>query len=135
MPYVPPAEALGRSLADLEAIAAGMGEPPWRVALVGTPALRVVLIRWPAGHATVPHVHPHADEVFQVVDGSALFAIGEADEIEAGPGDFVHAGVGVPHAIRVPDDGGPLTLLAAVAPNEDRPDEVVELADRPRPAR
>jgi quercetin dioxygenase-like cupin family protein len=126
MPYVPPDEALDRSLADLDATAARMGEPPWRIAIIGTPGLRVVLIRWPAGFATVPHVHPHADEIFQVIGGRARFAIGDADEIEARPGDLVHAGVGVRHGIRVPEGGGPLTLLAAVAPNEDRPDETVE---------
>jgi quercetin dioxygenase-like cupin family protein len=135
MPYVPPTEALGRQSADLEAVADGMGEPPWRVALVGTPALRVVLVRWPAGYATVPHVHPHADEVFQVLRGRALFALGEAEEIEAGPGDFLHAGVGVPHAIRVPADGAPVTLLASVAPNEDRADEAVEIRDGARARR
>ena len=129
MPYVPPEEALDRPLADLDAIAARMGEPPWRVALVGTPALRVVLVGWPAGFATVPHRHPHADEIFQVIGGRARFAIGGADEVEAGPGDFLHAGVGVRHEIRVPDDGGPLTLLAAVAPNEDRADETIELRE------
>lgn len=129
MPHVPSEEALGLPLADLDALAARMGEPPWRVALVGTSALRVVLIRWPPGFATVPHVHPHADEIFQVIGGRARFAIGGADEVEVGPGAFLHAGVGVRHGIRVPDDGGPLTLLAAVAPNEDRADETIELPE------
>ncbi len=133
MPYVPPVEALGRPLADLDAVASEMGEPPWRVALVGTPALRVVLVRWPAGFATIPHVHPHAEEIFQVNSGRALFTIGEAAEIEAGPGDFLHASAGTPHAISVPEGGPPVTLLAAVAPNEDRADEAVELTDAPRP--
>ena len=127
MPYVPPAEALGERRTDLEAVARQMGDPPWRVALIGTPALRVVLVRWPAGFATVPHRHPHADEIFQVVHGRAVFTFGDTDEeVSAGPGELLHAAVGVRHAIRVPADGGPLTLLAAVAPNEDRPDEAIE---------
>ncbi len=127
MPYVAPEEALGHRSADLEALEREMGDPPWRVALIGTPALRVVLVRWPAGFATVPHRHPHADEIFQVVRGHALFAFGEAgEEVRAGPGQVLHAAVGVRHSIRVPSDAGPLTMLAAVAPNEDRADEAIE---------
>ncbi len=130
MPYVAPDQALGSRLADVEALEGEMGDPPWRVALIGTPALRVVLVRWPAGYATVPHRHPHADEIFQVVRGRAVFTFGDADEeVHAGPGQVLHAAVGVRHAIRVPAGDGPLTLLAAVAPNEDRPDEAVESED------
>jgi hypothetical protein len=33
---------------------------------------------------------------------------------------------GVRHAIRVPPEGEPLVLLAAVAPNEDVRDETIE---------
>ncbi len=44
-----------------------------------------------------------------------------------GPGELVLALRGVRHVIRV-GPGGPTTLLAAVAPNEDRPDETIEPA-------
>lgn len=125
MPYVAAGEALDRPFLDLGMVAAGMGPPPWRVCLVGTPGLRVVLLHWPSGYATVPHRHPAAEEIFQVVAGRASFAIGEAPEREVGPGEFMLAKRGVRHAIRVVGDG-PLTLLAAVAPNEDRPDETIE---------
>lgn len=127
MPHVPASEALNQPFVDWEALAAELGPPPWRTALVGTPQLRVVLLHWTAGHATVPHVHPWADEVFYVVRGRACFAIGDEPEREVGVGAFVLAHRGVRHAIRVPD-GEPLLLLAAVAPNEDRPDETVEPA-------
>ena len=61
-----------------------------------------------------------------MVRGRALFSIGDAPEREVLPGEFVLARRGVRHAIRVPDDT-PLLLLAAVSPNEDRPDEEVEV--------
>jgi mannose-6-phosphate isomerase-like protein (cupin superfamily) len=127
MPFVAQDEAFNRPVLDVEALADEQGPPPWRACIVGTAALRVVLLHWPAGYQTIPHVHPAAEEVFRVVKGRAVFAIGEAPEREVGPGEFVLAKRGELHAIRVPD-GGPLLLLAAVAPNEDRPDETIEPA-------
>jgi quercetin dioxygenase-like cupin family protein len=125
MPYVGPGEAIDRPSVDLEALADEMGPPPWRVVLAGTDALRVVLLHWPPGYATPPHVHPGAEETFLIVRGRAVFRIADGPEQEVGRGAFLVAGRGVRHAIRVPVDG-PLTMLASVAPNEDRPDEAVE---------
>ena len=127
MPHVADGEALDRPFLDLEALAAELGPPPWRSCLVGTPRMRVVLLHWPAGFATVPHRHPGAEEIFRVVRGRALFTIGDEAERAVGPGDFMFARCGVRHSIRVPD-GEPLLLLASVAPNEDRPDETIEPA-------
>jgi quercetin dioxygenase-like cupin family protein len=127
MPFIPPGEALDRPFVDIDALAAEMGPPPWRACLVGTPGLRVVLLNWPPGFATVPHVHPSAEETFQVLRGRALFTIGDDPEREVDSGSFVLAPRGVRHAIRVPD-GAPLLMLAAVAPNDDRPDETIEPA-------
>lgn len=126
MPHVPAGDALDLPLLDLAELAAKAGPAPWREMLVGTGGLRVVLLRWPPGYATVPHVHPHAEEIFLVLEGRAVFAIGEEPELEAGPGSFLFARRGELHAIRVPEGGGDLTLLASVAPNEDRPDETIE---------
>jgi len=56
-----------------------------------------------------------------------LFMIGDEPEREVGPGQFMLAMRGVRHAIRVPE-GEPLLLVAAVAPNEDWPDETIEPA-------
>jgi quercetin dioxygenase-like cupin family protein len=92
---------------------------------VGTPGLRVVLLHWPVGFVTVPHVHPSAEEIFQVLRGRAVFTIGSAPDLEVGPGEFMFARRGVQHCIGVLGDA-PLTLLAAVAPNEDRPDETIK---------
>lgn len=127
MPYVADAEAFDRPFLDLDALAADLGPPPWRAPLVGTPGLRVLLLHWPAGFATVPHVHPAAEEVFRVIRGRACFTIGDEPEREVGPGELMFARRGVRHAIRVPD-AEPLMLLASVAPNEDRPDETIEPA-------
>jgi mannose-6-phosphate isomerase-like protein (cupin superfamily) len=125
MPFVAVGEGLDLPFGDLEKLAREAGPPPWRVCLVGTAALRVVLLCWPPGYATVPHAHPRAEEIFLVVSGRAAFEIGDEPELQAGPGDFVLAKRGFRHAIRVPP-GQVLTLLAAVAPNEDSVDETIE---------
>ncbi len=132
MPFVPAGDGLDLPSVDLDALAARMGDPPWRAMLAGTGGLRVVVLRWPPGYATVPHVHPGAEEIFLVLAGRAVFSIGDQPPIDALPGTFLFAPRGVLHAIRVPDDAGddgPMTLLAAVAPNEDRPDETIEHPD------
>ena len=127
MPYVADGDAFNRSFLELDALAADLGPPPWRACLVGTPGLRVLLLHWPASFATVPHVHPSAEEIFCVIRGRAMFTIGDEPEREVGPGDFMFARRGVRHIIRVGDDQ-PLLLFASVAPNEDRPDETIEPA-------
>ena len=127
MPYVALGEALDLPFVDLDGLAERMGPPPWRSCIVGTPGLRVLLLHWEAGFATIPHVHPAAEEIFQVIRGRAMFTIGDEPEREVGPGEILLALRGVRHAIRVPD-GEPLLLLAAVAPNEDWPEETIEPA-------
>jgi mannose-6-phosphate isomerase-like protein (cupin superfamily) len=127
MPFVTPGEAHDLAFLDLEAIAREAGPPPWRICVVGTSGLRVVLLQWPPGFATVPHLHPAAEEVFQILSGRALFTIGDEAEREVGPGQFMLAKRGVRHGIRVAGEE-PLLLIAAVAPNEDRVDETIEPA-------
>jgi quercetin dioxygenase-like cupin family protein len=109
---------------DLPALIAHQGVPPWRLPLVGTDAIRVVLLGWEPGFETVPHLHPRAEEVFQVLAGCASFRMGDDAEVIAGPGSFLVAPHGTRHAIRVIGDQ-PLVLLAAVAPNEDVSDEAI----------
>lgn len=127
MPYVAEGEALDLPFVDIDILADKMGPPPWRACIVGTPGLRVILLHWAPGFATIPHLHPAAEEIFQVVRGRACFTIGDEPEREVGPGTFLLAMRGVRHVIRVPE-GEPLLLLAAVAPNEDWPDETIEPA-------
>lgn len=126
MPYVPATEGLNHPFLDLNDLGGRMGEPPWRAALVGTRGLRVLLLRWLPGFTTVPHHHPHAEEIFLVLQGRALFSISDEPERDVGPGQLMLAERGRWHTIRVPFDGEPLVLLAAVAPNEDAPDETIE---------
>ena len=111
---------------DLTAVRRRMGVAPWRVGLTGEPGIRVVLLCWAPGSATVPHHHPGAEEVFLVVEGRARFGIEGRPEREVGPGELVVARRGERHWIAVPEDAPELVLLAAVAPNEDRRDEAVE---------
>ena len=84
-----------------------------------------MLLHWPPGFATVPHLHPAAEEIFQVLRGRAAFTIGDDPEREVRPGEFMLARRGVLHAIRVPD--GQSAPPAAVGPNEDGADETIEL--------
>lgn len=126
MPYLPPSEARNEAFVRLDALGERTGPTPWRAALVGTGQLRVVLLHWPPGFATVPHHHPFADEIFLVLEGRAWFTIGDEPERIVGPDELVLASRGRRHAIRVPDDVAGLVLLAAVAPNEDVPDETIE---------
>ena len=128
MPFVSEAEALDVPLQDLEALARDAGEMPWRLALVGTAGLRVTYHGFPAGFSTVPHRHPHAEEIFKVLSGRALFTIGDEPEREADPGSSCSPCAASDTVIRVADDAGPMIMLAAVAPNEDRPDETIEPA-------
>jgi mannose-6-phosphate isomerase-like protein (cupin superfamily) len=59
-------------------------------------------IEVPAGHMPPLHVHHAQDEGFYVLDGAvALFLPGRS--VACGPGDFVLAPRGVPHAYRVGD--------------------------------
>jgi quercetin dioxygenase-like cupin family protein len=125
MPYLSPTDALGAAFADLASIRDRMGPAPWRVGLIGEPGVRVVLLCWAPGDATVPHRHPGAEELFLVIEGRARFSVGDAER-EVGPGELVVARRGEIHAIAVPEGGPELVLLAAVAPNEDRPDEAIE---------
>jgi quercetin dioxygenase-like cupin family protein len=127
VPFVSVAEAFNLPVQDLETLAREAGEGPWRRALVGTSGLRVTFHGFPAGYSTVPHRHPHAEEIFKVLSGRAWFTIGDAPEREVGPGELVLALRGVRHVIRVGPEG-PVVILAAVAPNEDRPDETIEPA-------
>ena len=127
MPYVTVAEGLNEAFLDLGALQERT-DAPWRTALVGTPRLRMVLLRWPPGFTTVPHHHPGAEEIFLVLDGQACFTIGDRPERTVSPGALMLAQRGERHSIRVPEDGRDLVLLAAVAPNEDVPNETIEEA-------
>ncbi len=125
MPYVAAHEVVAPNGATLEDVAARMGPPPWRVALVASPALRAVLWSWPPAYVTVPHTHPRAEEVFHVLAGQATFTFAGEPDRTVGPGAVLLARRGVEHQIRVAGDEA-FVMLIVVAPNEDAPDETVE---------
>ena len=125
MPYVSDSEALNLPTVTIAEIEHRFGPAPWRQPVVGTDALRVVLISWEPGYASVPHVHPREAEVFHVLLGAAAFRLGAADEVIAGPGTILLAPPATLHSIRVVGEA-PLLLIVALAPNDDASDETIE---------
>ena len=125
MPYVPGSEALNRLEVAIEEVRRGLGPPPWRQPIVGSTALRVVLMAWKPSFRTVPHVHPRAEEVFHVLEGQAAFRIGNEEDRIVGPGTVLLAPRATWHSIRVVGDA-PLLMLIALAPNEEADDETIE---------
>ena len=90
-------------------------------------AVRVV--RVPAGPRT-PHLHPHSDEVTDVVAGTGTAYEGTDDDARltatrVGPGDTIVVPQGAPHAT-VADDGTELELLCFF-PRGDLTGNLVEL--------
>jgi quercetin dioxygenase-like cupin family protein len=74
----------------------------------------VDMIEVPAGHMPPLHVHRNEDEAFYVLDGEvSLFLPGR--EIKCGPGDFVCAPRGIPHAYRVGDRPARWLIVSAPA--------------------
>jgi quercetin dioxygenase-like cupin family protein len=71
-----------------------------------------MLVTESRGAVTPLHVHHDTDETFYVVDGTLTVTVGD-DLIEAGPGDFVFAPLGVPHAFLVTSER--LKMLVTVA--------------------
>ncbi len=58
------------------------------------------MISVPAGHMPPLHVHHTEDEGFYVLEGEVTLLLPDRS-VECGPGDFVLAPRGVPHAYRV----------------------------------
>jgi quercetin dioxygenase-like cupin family protein len=125
MPYVPNTEALNEAAVDITEVRRRSGSGAWRKPIVGSGALRVVLLSWEPRYETVPHIHPRAEEVFHVLEGRAAFRIGNEEERIVGPGTVLLAPRGTQHAIRVVGDTF-LLMLIAVAPNDDTDDETIE---------
>jgi len=126
MPYDPPDSGLNLSVVDLARIVSDAGPPPWRVAVVASPAVRVVLLGMTPGTKTIPHYHPHAFETFQVVSGVVGLTIGTEPEHIVGPGSYLLASRGIVHGIRTPGPDAAV-LMCTVTPNEDAADEQVDV--------
>ena len=126
MPFVPPADALNARVTKVPS-GALEHEGLYRVPLVASDAMRLILLEMPAGYRTIPHRHPGAGELFYILSGSATFTIGDAEPIAAAAGDLLFARVDEVHTIEAGSSG--LRFLAGVGPNEDRPDEEVLVPD------
>ncbi|MGW0736681.1 quercetin 2,3-dioxygenase [Streptomyces sp. NPDC002851] len=68
----------------------------------------------PAGFAPPLHRHLEEDELFYVLSGAVEFHCA-GDTFSAGPGDFVHLPVGLPHTFLVGD--APLRALQITTPS------------------
>ncbi|MQA33523.1 cupin domain-containing protein [Modestobacter roseus] len=77
---------------------------------------RVTVVEFlnPPGFGPPLHRHVHEDEMFYVLEGSAVFHCDGA-ELPAGPGDFVLLPSGIPHTFLVSPDG-PLRTLQITTP-------------------
>ena len=101
-----------------------------RVPLIASSSMRLILLEMPPGFATIPHRHPGAGEYFFILTGSGTFTIGDSGPLAVVPGDLLFATVDEAHAIEAGPSG--LRFLAGVGPNEDRPDEAIDVtADVP----
>ena len=127
MPYDPPSAGLNRPSVNLAELEDRLGPAPWRSPLVASPSVRVVALCLAPGTQTVPHFHPRAEEAFQVLRGVVGLTIGDEPEYLVEPGSILLARRGVVHGIRVPGPDSAV-LMCTVAPNEDAPDEQVEVA-------
>lgn len=126
MPHVPDDEAINAPLVGLDDVVRDARPGALRMALVGSEAVRIVLLRLAPGHEPhPPHRHPGADEVMLVQQGHGRFTVGDEPAFLAGPNSLVYVPRNVVHRIEIP---GPesLVCLSIVTPNLDAPDEAVE---------
>lgn len=77
-----------------------------------------LLVRDGRGAGTPLHVHTDTDETFYVIEGTLSIYIG-GETIEAGPGDYVFAPLGVPHAFVVTSERAEFFVTCAGAGTED----------------
>lgn len=127
MPYV--SEAWNLPLIRLDdAAAAAADSLDGRIALIGSPQVRCVMLVWEPGFTTSTHRHPHALEAFLVLEGELMAWLegpSGVQEFRAPQGSLMLSQPGMGHRFRVEGDR-PVRLLAIVAPNEDRPDETID---------
>ncbi len=86
--------------------------------------------RTPGEYAVPRHLHEREDEAWYVLEGEATFSCGD-ETFAAGPGAWVFAPSGVPHAFRVGPAGARLLTMSWPAGFAD----FVRAAGAPAPAR
>jgi len=85
-----------------------------RKKLIASEKLVAELVCYEPGQTTVPHLHPHQDEIFHVVEGTGTIVVGE-EEVRVSSGSLVYGPSGVRHGIRA-DAGGRLALMFVKGP-------------------
>lgn len=125
MPYLDAADAINARSIRVDDAPLGPDEPWARLPLIGGPTLRLVQLAMPAGRYTIPHYHPRAAEFFLIQAGGGALWIGDSGAIPVAPGDLLYAAIGVIHAIVAGPNG--MRLLAGMGPNDDLPNEQVEV--------
>jgi mannose-6-phosphate isomerase-like protein (cupin superfamily) len=85
-----------------------------KTTLFQSPRLLVGLNAFEPGQSHALHAHQGMDKVYQVVEGSGLFLLGDR-ELPMTAGDLLVAPEGVPHGVRNTGTGR-LLVLAILAP-------------------
>ncbi len=125
MPYLDAADAINARRIQIDDAELGPDEPWSRLPLIGGPTMRLVQLAMPAGTFTIPHYHPRAAEFFFIQAGRGELWIGDGGPLPANPGDLLYADIGVIHGIVAGPTG--MRLLAGMGPNDDLPNEQVEV--------
>lgn len=85
-----------------------------RKKLIASENLVVELVCYEPGQATAPHLHPHQDEIFHVIEGGGTILV-DADEEPVSAGSIVFVPAGSRHGIRA-DAGIRLALMFVKGP-------------------
>jgi mannose-6-phosphate isomerase-like protein (cupin superfamily) len=79
--------------------------------------------RLPPGGATTPHFHPRTEEIYYILEGTAVMTIGD-ETSPVGPGDAIAIPPGMVHTIRN-TGSGTLKFLCCCAPGYEHDDTVL----------
>jgi quercetin dioxygenase-like cupin family protein len=122
----------------LEMWFAGGGAFTWKATAAETGGAFLLLEdRMQRGKTTPQHVHPNEDEAIYVLEGELLVDV-EGEQHHVGPGGFLFAPRGVPHAFMVTSETARVLSLQTPGTGEafyrDAGEPVRSLADASRPA-
>ncbi|MEK6270370.1 MAG: cupin domain-containing protein [Planctomycetales bacterium] len=79
--------------------------------------------RLPAGRATMPHLHPQAEEIYYIIEGQGEMILAHEKRTVV-PGDAIAIPPGVPHQI-INEASEPLSFLCCCAPAYEHEDTVM----------
>ena len=79
--------------------------------------------RLPAGRATMPHLHPQAEEIYYIIEGQGEMILAHEKRTVV-PGDAIAIPPGIPHQI-INEASEPLSFLCCCAPAYEHEDTVM----------